>query len=83
MVYGDYSPVCEEHPAVWAYLRRYQEEALAIVLNFFGTPAEIQLPEGTIPQESTVLISNYKDFPSPSDHLSLRPYEAVVYHFHL
>ena len=83
MVYGDYLPVCEEHPAVWAYLRRYQGEALAVVLNFFGSPAEIQLPQGTIPEGSRLLIGNYKDSPAPSDQLTLRPYEAVVYHFSL
>ncbi len=83
MVYGDYLPVCEEHPAVWAYLRRYQGEALAVVLNFFGSPAEIQLPQGTIPEGSRLLIGNYKDSPAPSDQLTLRPYEAVVYHFFL
>lgn len=81
MVYGDYFPLCEEHPSVYAYLRRYKGETLAVVLNFFGEPARIQLPEGTLPSGAQTLISNYADPPAPCDRLDLRPYEAVVYHF--
>lgn len=81
MVYGDYFPLCEEHPSVYAYLRRYKGETLAVLLNFFGEPAQIQLPEGTLPSGAQTLISNYADSPAPRDQLDLRPYEAIVYHF--
>ncbi|WP_347169557.1 alpha,alpha-phosphotrehalase [Pseudomonas salmasensis] len=79
---GVYRPLLQDHLQVWAYLREGHGERLLVVNNFYGSPCEIQLPEGVInaANEQRLLISNYPDCPPRTSTLALRPYESFVLH---
>lgn len=79
IVYGDYRPVCEEHPEVYAYTRQYQGQMLLVLLNFFADPTAIDIPQECIPVNSRCLIGNYEDSPACGAHVALRAFEAVVF----
>lgn len=79
VVYGDYNPVCEEHPSIYAYTRRYQGQMLLVILNFFSDPAVIDLPKACLPENGVRLIGNYEDAPACEVHMKLRAFEAVVF----
>ncbi|MEG0864424.1 MAG: alpha-glucosidase [Clostridia bacterium] len=78
MVYGDYEPICEDDPKLYAYLRRYQNQCLLVLLHFGTTEASFQLPDGVVRGNETLLISNYAARPL-SSRITLRPYEAQVW----
>lgn len=79
---GVYRQLLQDHLQVWAYLREGDGERLLVLNNFYGTPCEIQLPEGVISaaNEQRLLISNYPDCPLRSSTVVLRPYESFVLH---
>ena len=79
---GVYRPMLQDHLQVWAYLREGHGERLLVLNNFYGSPCEIQLPEGVINAESEqrLLISNYPDCPLRTSTVLLRPYESFVLH---
>ena len=82
MKQGVYRPMLQDHRQVWAYLREGHGERLLVLNNFYGSPCEIQLPEGVINAESEqrLLISNYPDCPLRTSTVLLRPYESFVLH---
>jgi trehalose-6-phosphate hydrolase len=77
---GVYRQLLPQHTQVWAYLREGQGERLLVLNNFYGTPCEIELPDGLLTEahEQRLLISNYDDCPPRSSQVSLRPYESFV-----
>jgi len=79
---GVYCQLLPEHLQVWAYLREGHGERLLVVNNFYGTPCQVQLPQGVIGEgaEQRLLISNYPDCPVRTGQVSLRPYESFVLH---
>ncbi|MBZ4663717.1 MAG: treC [Caloramator sp.] len=81
VAYGDYIPLCVEHERVFAYARRYKDELIIAVNNFYGEPTKVNL-EGEIDIKGRVeiLLSNYKDSGVDLYNLTLRPYESVVYY---
>lgn len=80
MVYGNYLPLCEEHPSVYAYLREYQGQRLLVLLNFFAPATSIQLPAGCLQGTPRLLAGNYQN-PVLKEKTTLRPYEAAVFLF--
>lgn len=72
---GIYIPMLKDDPHVFAYERKYQEESLIVLNNFYGEPAEVKV-NGL--QEYQILLSNYHDS-KPSDVMKLRPYESIVF----
>ena len=70
---GLFHPLLEDHEKVFAYERKYKDESLICINNFFGEETGIDLPlEGY-----GILLSNYKDAVL-SDHIVLRPYETII-----
>ena len=68
---GDYRLLLPDHPALFAYARRWQGQTLTVVCNFTGEPVrEPSLPELCRGEE---LLSN---MPRGADPELLRPYEA-------
>ena len=80
--HGVYRQLLQDHLQVWAYLREGDGERLLVLNNFYGTPCEIQLPDGVInaTSEQRLLISNYPDCPQRTATVVLRPYESFVLH---
>jgi len=80
IVYGDYSPVLEEHTEIFSYVRRLGDEMLLVVLNFYAGSPLFELPEDIKYGKSKLLISNYDVNPDEMpDKIILRPYESRVY----
>ncbi|NEW09510.1 alpha-glucosidase [Paenibacillus sp. SYP-B3998] len=80
LVYGDYAPLLESNERIYAYNRTLGNEQLLIVLNFFESEVDFELPSDVSIDKHTLLISNY-DIPEDEriNRFTLRPYEARVY----
>jgi len=80
MVYGDFLPLMEDHPQIYAYLRVLGKERWLVLLNFFGRECEFDLPKDVTFGDAGLVIGNYPDGNRPlSRRVALRPYEARVY----
>ncbi len=73
LIYGKYTILDKENPAVYTYTREYEGRKFLVLLNFTAKPAPYNLPEKT--GKGTLVAQNYPD--APAEGL-LRPYEAVV-----
>ena len=71
IVYGQFVPLLEDDPNVWAYRREYEGAVLTVALNWTDKKAPCTLMDET-PGE--ILISNY----STHQQGVLQPYEAIV-----
>ena len=81
IAYGDFKIILEDDPQIFAYIRSMNAERLLVINNFYGKEAIFNLPkdlelEGT----TSILISNYSDTENNIKKLTLRPYEAIVFH---
>jgi oligo-1,6-glucosidase len=74
LVYGKYTLLDKDNPAVYAYTREGYGKKMLILLNFKSYPASAKT--GIDLSHAKPLLGNY---PDPSKDGSLRPYEAVVY----
>lgn len=70
---GIFVPLLEEHEKVFAYERKFNDESLVCINNFYAeeTTADLDI-EGY-----EVLLSNYSDAVA-QNHLTLRPYETII-----
>ncbi len=76
---GRYELLDRDHPAVFAYLRRGEDEALLVVNNFYADPVEWPLPAQLAEYERRELvIANLGEPVFTAGALALRPYESVV-----
>ncbi|WP_028784267.1 alpha,alpha-phosphotrehalase [Thalassobacillus devorans] len=85
ITYGDYEWILQEDEQVFAYVRKWKDETLLVVNNFYGLATRFKMPEkfDLKGKQVDILISNYDD--SDKDIYAgagLRPYESVVYHIH-
>ena len=88
---GRYSPVLDDHPEIFAYLRERGDDRALVVLNFFDGEPTFERPGAVETDGATLLIGNYPDRggsdsrerPDSRDDLpnrfDLRPYEALAY----
>lgn len=79
LVYGDFELLDEEHPAVFAYMRKSQDESFVIVLNFSGKHTVWDIPE-KVELESWVA-GNYtagKPSKATEGKIALRPWEGLI-----
>lgn len=75
LVYGKYTILDKDNPAVYAYTREWQGKTFLVMLNFTAKPATVQT--GIDIRKAQLLLNNYA---TPAVTGDLRPYEAVVYH---
>ncbi len=73
LVYGDYTPVMPEDPAVFAYVREMGEERMLVAMNWSAGEVMVELPEGFGGGE--VLFGNPK---SDNDPLTLQAWQSVI-----
>ncbi|MGB2991199.1 MAG: alpha-amylase family glycosyl hydrolase, partial [Paenisporosarcina sp.] len=80
-VYGDYTLLLEDHPAVYAYKRSYEDSSAIVICNFGDQPQSItvaDLPAGN----GKLMLSNYDSADRVlAETVSLKPYETRVYLF--
>ncbi|WYP27600.1 alpha,alpha-phosphotrehalase [Alkalihalobacillus sp. FSL W8-0930] len=80
ITFGDYQLIHADHQQVFAYVRQWQDEKALVLANFYEQPVTIDLPDWINEEDAKVLLSNYEQLSKPSQEMTLRPYEAVVYH---
>ncbi|MFL2060863.1 alpha-glucosidase [Marinilactibacillus psychrotolerans] len=76
-IYGSYVLLEEEHPQVFAYIRKYQNKQFLIVANLFALETIVNLPSGFKLGEK--LLSNYSEKEQSTVSLNLKAYEAGIY----
>ena len=81
MTYGQYIPLLEDHPDIFAYLRAQDDERVIVINNFSKNKVTVSLPVGVQNINGQCLISNYQPHHSLADEITLQPYEsfAVAY----
>ncbi len=78
---GRYEPLDLHHPQVFAYLRHGEGEALLVAANASGTDIDYPWPApATAYRSRTVLLGNLGSPAEHPDRVTLRPWEAVVWH---
>ena len=77
IVYGDFTLLMEDSPAVFAYMRTLGEQKLLVLCNFTKEEQTIDIPAQERCSTGEVMISNY-DREQAEDIETLKPYEAVV-----
>ncbi|MBE8597104.1 alpha,alpha-phosphotrehalase [Xenorhabdus sp. BG5] len=77
LTYGDYLDLLPEHPSLWCYLRRWQDQTLLVIANLSAETQHWSPEPALLNKEWQVLMSNY---PSPAtvDHeIKIKPYESI------
>jgi oligo-1,6-glucosidase len=81
IVYGNYDLLLDEHEQIYAFTRTLEADRLLVILNFSEESAVFHLPESIEFAAAELLIANYEvDHPQKLRQITLRPYEARVYH---
>ncbi|TSB45250.1 alpha,alpha-phosphotrehalase [Alkalicoccobacillus porphyridii] len=80
ITYGDYQLLLEDDPRIFAYVREWQGEKLLVVTNFTQEETLFTAPALLAENNANILVTNYQQANEPAEELTLRPYEAVVYH---
>jgi alpha-glucosidase len=79
---GDYVALNEDNPAVLSYLRRYQNEAVLVVLNMSGVKQQVgfDLSAQGFPSAKTVtLLTTQSSSPAARiDHIDLEPFAVYI-----
>ena len=79
IAYGSIEPLAERDPSVFAYRRYWGGEELIVTANFYGK--EYEWKEASELEGFQRVLGNYPDVKTQENGvLSLRPYEAAVWH---
>jgi len=77
IVFGSYTPLVPDHPAVFAYRRDLHGEALTVIANWTGEEVSLDLPPG-METAGTCLITNCERRDRLDTRMNLAPYEAFA-----
>jgi oligo-1,6-glucosidase len=81
VVYGTYDLILDAHEQIYAFTRTLGDDRLLVMLNFSKDTPVFALPTDIRFAEAELLIGNYSvDPPEDIRQLTLRPFEARVYH---
>ncbi|HGJ8301749.1 TPA: alpha,alpha-phosphotrehalase [Streptococcus pneumoniae] len=72
---GSYKPAFEDSKQVYAFERRFEDQKLLVLNNFYAKEVEIDLP--AVYQNGQILISNYEDA-EVSEKILLKPYQTLA-----
>lgn len=79
LVYGEYAPIQEAHPHVFAYWRWDDQKRFLILLNFSSGEQQFDLKRETDVSRLKAVLSNYPDSAEVADQsILLKPWEAIV-----
>ncbi|WP_018151534.1 glycoside hydrolase family 13 protein [Leeia oryzae] len=81
LTYGDYQPLLEDHPQIFAYLRHLGEQRLLVVNSFSAQPIELNLPRELNTIKGKGIISNYTIRHDLENKTRLAPYESFAIEF--
>ncbi len=74
--YGDIEPLDRRHPQVFAYRRRYKNQDLIVISNFYGKPVSWNSRMDLAGY--TRLLGNYDTYRIQDGTVQLRPYETMI-----
>jgi hypothetical protein len=79
---GSYIPLNGDDPNVFAYIRRYQDEAILVVLNMSAKDQKVQFDLSSLgfsmPKLSVLLTDVYKPMTGIADGLPMEPYAVFI-----
>jgi alpha-glucosidase len=78
---GSYVALNEEDPNVLSYLRKYNDEAILVVLNMSGTPQKVRFnlgPAGFASPKLSVLLTTSQSAGPGSDGIALDPFAVLI-----
>ena len=73
---GDFTLLFADHPALFAYQRRLDDQVTTVLCNFYEEPLTLPADAVTPLPLDTLLLGNYG---TPADVAHFRPYEARIY----
>lgn len=73
---GDFTLLFADHPALFAYQRRLDDQVMTVLCNFYEEPLTLPADAVTPLPLDTLLLGNYG---TPADAAHFRPYEARIY----
>jgi oligo-1,6-glucosidase len=78
---GDFELLLEDHPTIWAFVRRTADAELLVAANFSAEVCGARLPLDTDWEAASVVLTSLTgDSPlQPPPDLKLRPWESVVW----
>ncbi|MCI5745573.1 MAG: alpha-glucosidase [Erysipelotrichaceae bacterium] len=75
IINGSYETYLDDDPYIYVYKRSYNDKSFIVVVNYDDDNHELDLNIDV----SNIIMSSYKDSPSSTRKVILRPYEAIVY----
>ncbi len=81
LVYGDFSCLSIDHPAIFAYYRQDEEYKLLVLLNFSSESIDYRVDENLSTENLVKIVSNYRvpmGMTSPRV-FTLQPWESTLY----
>lgn len=78
VVYGRYKLIAEDHPQIYAYTRKLDNEQLVVIANFTKEEPTFDVKEVEPFKDCELLIANY-DSPEILKSFTMRPFEVRVY----
>lgn len=78
IVYGDFIPLLEQHPQVFAYERKDDQQHFVVVSNFSAERLIVPLPSHLQSRKVTTLITNSAALTELGNSLTLSPYESFA-----
>jgi len=83
IAYGDFQLILDHHPQIFAYLRRFEDETILVINNFYAAQVTFELPGDIVLSGlPNLLLSNYTDTKEQVHYLLLRPYESAAFLFY-
>lgn len=76
LVYGEYELLMPDHPAVYAFTRKLDDQCVLVLLNFSDKSANFESPIDTA--NHCIMINNLPDFNLSGTQIKLSPYQALV-----
>ena len=78
VAHGDFTMLLDEHPHIYAFVRRLDGVELLVLGNFSAEPQPVDVPDAESWARSELVLSNL-EAPSEQRGLVLEPWEARVY----
>ena len=80
LIYGDYQPILEEHPAIFAYYRQDESYHVLIALNYSSEEQSFHVDREIASCEFIRIVSNYRSSsPVENGRINLQPWEGVLF----
>ena len=76
IAFGSFEMLYEENEQIFAYKRKYKEQEITVLCNFYDKPCQLTLEKSL--NEEQIILHNYKNIDCSNAGLKLRPYEALI-----